>query len=103
LSQIVNQINNKAAFIVNNISSETLAVYFLLVSQFATSNVTQNHLFQSTFRSYYRVNNMSINYCYSAFLVPPLANVLEYGIFFCKEPDLRLQAEGSLKPAADGL
>jgi len=58
--EIINIIDNNAKAIVDNISHESIDVYNFLKTQFENTNVTENHLFQFVYRSFYRLDNAGL-------------------------------------------
>ncbi|MDC6350059.1 hypothetical protein PP178_00720 [Zeaxanthinibacter sp. PT1] len=60
IESISKWIEEYSADIVGNISRESIDVYNFIKSEYETSNVTTNHLFQFVFRSFYRMDNAGL-------------------------------------------
>lgn len=59
-NQIIDLIEQNAHSIINNIPSESPAVYTFLKNQFETTNILNNYLFQFIYRSFYRLDNAGL-------------------------------------------
>ncbi len=60
LKNIASWIEDNSESIISNIEQESVAVYLFLQEQFAKTNVTENHLFQFVYRSFYRLDNAGL-------------------------------------------
>lgn len=58
--EIINIIEKNAFPIIANISKESIDVYNFLKYQFASTNITENYLFQFVYRSFYRIDNAGL-------------------------------------------
>jgi hypothetical protein len=56
----LNEIAKKSAAIVESIGRESVEVFVFLCKEFSRGPVTQNHLFQFVFRSFYRLDNAGL-------------------------------------------
>lgn len=61
IKAISNWIENYSTEIIENIEQESIDVYNFLKSEFQTSNVKDNYLFQFIFRSFYRLDNAGLS------------------------------------------
>lgn len=60
ITEIAEWIENYSTQIIENIDHESVDVYNFLKKQFSESNITENHLFQFVFRSFYRIDNAGL-------------------------------------------
>lgn len=58
--EISDWIEKKSIEIIESIEQESIDVYNFLKMEFSNSNVNENHLFQFTFRSFYRLDNAGL-------------------------------------------
>jgi hypothetical protein len=59
--EIATTIESNALQIVNNIDFKSISFYNFLKSEFVKSNVTENYIFQSVFRSFYGLDNVGFS------------------------------------------
>jgi hypothetical protein len=59
--EITTTIENNALQIINNIDFKSISYYNFLKSEFEKSNVTENYIFQSVFRSFYGLDNVGFS------------------------------------------
>ena len=59
--EITTTIENNALQIINNIDFKSISYYNFLKSEFEKSNVTENFIFQSVFRSFYGLDNVGFS------------------------------------------
>jgi len=59
--EIASIIESNALQIINNIDFKSISFYNFLKSEFGKSNVTENYIFQSVFRSFYGLDNVGFS------------------------------------------
>ena len=59
--EIATTIESNALQIINNIDFKSISFYNFLKSEFGKSNVTENYIFQSVFRSFYGLDNVGFS------------------------------------------
>lgn len=60
-SEILHKILEQRFAIINNLEEESIAVYAFLQKEFQKNKITENHVFQFVYRSFYRLDNAGLS------------------------------------------